>query len=61
MVQILEDLHWPRFDLALIKAVMELKRLRKTPDEKRLDNIAEKWKPWRSVAARLLWHHYLSK
>ncbi|MGD8306974.1 MAG: DNA-3-methyladenine glycosylase 2 family protein [Ignavibacteria bacterium] len=52
---------WPRYDLALVKAVVELKRLRKTPDEKRFDKIAETWKPWRSVAARLLWHHYLSK
>lgn len=52
---------WPRFDLALISAVTEIKKLKKKPDEKKLDKIAEVWKPWRSVAARLLWHHYLSK
>lgn len=51
---------WPRYDLALIATIKEIKNLRKKPDEKKLDKIAERWKPWRSVAARLLWHHYLS-
>jgi len=52
---------WPRYDLALISTIKELKKMRKTPDENKLDRLADHWKPWRSVAARLLWHHYLSK
>jgi DNA-3-methyladenine glycosylase II len=52
---------WPRYDLALINTIKELKKLRNNPDEQRLDKIAKQWRPWRSVAARLLWHHYLSK
>ena len=52
---------WPREDLALAVAAQGVKRLesRPTPDE--LDILSTDWKPWRAVAARLLWHHYLSK
>jgi DNA-3-methyladenine glycosylase II len=51
---------WPRDDLALAVAAQRVKRLvsRPTPDE--LDDLAAPWRPWRAVAARLLWHHYLS-
>ena len=38
-----------------------IKRLRRRPDFDRLGTIAAKWRPWRSVAARILWHHYLSE
>lgn len=51
---------WPLADLALINAVSEVKRLRKRPDDKRLLRITRPWSPWRSVAARICWHHYLS-
>ncbi len=52
---------WPREDLALAVAAQGVKRLesRPTPDE--LDVLSTSWKPWRAVAARLLWHYYLSK
>jgi len=30
------------------------------PAQEALTRMAEAWAPWRSVAARLLWHHYLS-
>jgi DNA-3-methyladenine glycosylase II len=51
---------WPDGDIALAQAVAETRGLdgRPTPDELRL--IAEAWRPWRAVAARMLWHHYLS-
>lgn len=52
---------WPRGDLALNKAMMEVKGLETVPDNDRAEKIAENWSPWRSVAARILWHHYLSK
>lgn len=51
---------WPPGDLALINAVSEVKRLRKAPTEKRLLAVTGPWSPWRSVAARVCWHHYLS-
>jgi len=51
---------WPSGDLALATAAQRVKRLasRPTPDE--LDALGATWKPWRAVAARLLWHYYLS-
>jgi DNA-3-methyladenine glycosylase II len=50
---------WPAGDLALAVAVKELwgLELKPTPDE--LERIAEPWRPYRAVAARMLWQHYL--
>ena len=50
----------PSADLALATAVQKVKRLasRPTPDE--LNTLSKSWKPWRSVAARILWHYYLN-
>jgi len=51
---------WPSGDLALAVAAQRVKRLktRLTPDE--LDAIGATWQPWRAIAARVLWHYYLS-
>jgi len=51
---------WPVGDLALAVALQEVKRLRKRPDAGRQLALSEAWAPWRSVAARLLWHYYLT-
>ncbi len=51
---------WPHGDLALADAVRQVKRLRARPDYDRLTRMARQWAPWRSVAARILWHHYLA-
>jgi DNA-3-methyladenine glycosylase II len=52
---------WPSGDLALAKAAQELMKLESLPNSEELDVIGEPWKPWRSVAARILWHYYLSE
>jgi len=52
---------WPSGDLALAQATQEVKRLSSRPRPEELEEIAEPWRPWRTVAARILWHHYLSK
>jgi DNA-3-methyladenine glycosylase II len=52
---------WPSNDLALATAVREVKRLRAHPEPPKLESVGRRWKPWRAVAARLLWHHYLAK
>lgn len=52
---------WPHGDLALAIAAQQIKRLRARPTEQRLHRLASAWRPWRSVAARILWHHYLSE
>jgi len=50
----------PKGDLALHVAWQRLKRLEHRPTSDEFLQIAERWKPLRSVAARLLWHFYLS-
>lgn len=50
---------WPRGDLALVKSAWKVKSLPGRPDDAKLAGISEAWRPWRSVAARILWHAYL--
>lgn len=50
----------PRGDLALHVAWRRLKKLERNPTADEFLLIAEKWTPLRAVAARLLWHFYLS-
>ena len=52
---------WPVGDLALQKAARHVKQLRKHPSSTKLEKIGEAWRPWRAVAARMLWHDYLSR
>lgn len=52
---------FPAGDIALLSAAQRVKRLRKRPTPERLERLAEPWRPWRAVAARLLWHYYLSE
>lgn len=52
---------WPSGDLALAKAIQELGGLDAMPGWDEVDRIAERWKPWRAVAARILWHAYLNQ
>ena len=46
---------FPADDLGLMNAVQRAYGLRKRPDAKRLRNLGEAWKPYRSVAAWYLW------
>ncbi len=51
---------WPCGDLALAKATQRIKRLSGVPQPDELEKLSRCWRPWRAVAARLLWHDYLS-
>jgi DNA-3-methyladenine glycosylase II len=51
----------PKGDLALHVAWKRLKNLERPPTSEEFQKIAERWKPLRAVAARLLWHFYLSE
>jgi DNA-3-methyladenine glycosylase II len=52
---------WPTGDLALAKAIQELRGWDNIPSFEEVDRIADRWRPWRAVAARILWHYYLSE
>ncbi len=49
---------FPAADIALMAAAGEVKGLASRPDAKALATLAEAWRPWRAIAARLLWQHY---
>ena len=52
---------WPHGDLALAVAAHHVKQLPARPTYDQLTAMSEVWRPWRAVAARVLWHHYLSQ
>jgi len=52
---------WPTGDLALATAAQKLKRLKTRPTTADLEAMSARWRPWRAVAARILWHYYLSE
>ena len=49
---------FPSGDLAVQESARIVFGLRKRPDAKRLMKMAEAWRPWRGVAAHLLWAYY---
>jgi len=51
---------WPSGDLALATTLMELNELKVRLKPEDLTIFAERWRPYRAVAARMLWQHYLA-
>jgi DNA-3-methyladenine glycosylase II len=49
---------WPAGDLALQESARIALGLRRRPDAKAMVKLAEPWRPWRGVAAHLLWAYY---
>jgi DNA-3-methyladenine glycosylase II len=52
---------WPDGDIALATAVGRLWKINPRPGFVELAKIAEAWRPFRSVAARMLWQYYLAE
>src|SRR5436190_13433328 len=52
---------WPDGDIALSAAVMKIWRMKQRPSIVELARMAEAWRPYRSVAARMLWQYYLAE
>lgn len=52
---------WPTADLALHHALRRVRRLPRLPSTAEAVELAAGWAPWRAVAARILWHTYLSE
>jgi DNA-3-methyladenine glycosylase II len=49
---------WAPGDLALQVAAQRALALDERPSSDALEEIGERWRPWRGVAARLLWAYY---
>ncbi|MFZ5693169.1 MAG: DNA-3-methyladenine glycosylase family protein [Pseudomonadota bacterium] len=49
---------WPAGDLALQEAARIALGLKARPSTKEMTAIADAWRPWRGVAAHLLWGYY---
>ena len=52
---------WPDGDIALATALGRLRKMNPRPSFSELAKIAEAWRPYRSVAARMLWQYYLAE
>jgi len=50
---------FPVGDLAVRNAVIAVKGMAKNSSKEEILDMAEIWKPYRTVAAMILWHHYL--
>lgn len=51
---------WPVDDLAIMLGVQRLKGWAERPTRAELLAVAEPWRPHRSLAAKLVWHHYVA-
>ena len=49
---------WAPGDLALQIALQQAMSLEARPSAEEMSELAEVWRPWRAVAARLLWSYY---
>ena len=52
---------WPAGDLALEVALQKLLGLPHRPKGDEFQLLGDTWRPYRAVAARILWHYYLSQ
>lgn len=52
---------FPLGDIALVNSLKEVKRLPKDVSREKMLKIAELWRPYRTIAAMLLWHAYIKK
>ncbi len=51
---------WPVGDLAIQLGLQRLKGWAEKPTQAQLMAVAEPWRPHRSLAAKLVWHHYVA-
>ena len=52
---------FPLGDIALVNSLKEVKQLPKDISKDEMLQIAESWRPYRTVAAMILWHSYIKK
>jgi DNA-3-methyladenine glycosylase II len=52
---------FPLGDIALVNSLKEVKQLPKDISKEEMLKIAEPWRPYRTIAAMILWHAYIQK
>jgi DNA-3-methyladenine glycosylase II len=52
---------FPLGDLAMVNALKEVRQLSKETKQEDLLKLAERWRPYRSIATMLFWHYYIQK
>jgi DNA-3-methyladenine glycosylase II len=52
---------FPLGDIALVNSLKEVKLLPKDISKEEMLKIAEPWRPYRTIAAMILWHAYIQK
>ncbi|MGQ0739256.1 MAG: DNA-3-methyladenine glycosylase family protein [Bacteroidota bacterium] len=52
---------FPLGDIALVNSLKEVKQLKKNISREKMLEIAELWRPYRTIAAMILWHSYIKK
>jgi len=52
---------FPLGDIALVNSLREIKKLEKNASREHMLSIAEGWRPYRTIAAMILWHAYIKK
>ena len=52
---------FPLGDIALVNSLKEVKQLPKDISREKMLKIAEPWRPYRTIAAMILWHAYIKK
>ncbi|MEO7394097.1 MAG: DNA-3-methyladenine glycosylase 2 family protein [Chitinophagaceae bacterium] len=52
---------FPLGDIALVNSLKEIKQLPKDITKEKMLAIAEPWRPYRTIAAMILWHAYIQK
>jgi DNA-3-methyladenine glycosylase II len=52
---------FPIGDLAMVNSLKRVKQLPHPVTKEQLLQLAESWRPYRSIASMLLWHHYIEE
>ena len=52
---------FPLGDIALVNSLKETKQLQKHTTKEEMLAVAESWRPYRTIAAMILWHAYIQK
>ena len=52
---------FPLGDIALVNSLKEVKQLPHTITKTEMLEMAESWRPYRTIASMILWHAYIKK